>query len=170
MPAPTALDSVTTSAPDAGTGTEIASIVAQTGTKEIPGGILLTTRIADGPAADRSALAADDTAVTDMSTAGFAGALGVNLVAINNRGALAVWCEFVDPAGSATVKIIFYDSNNAPLFVSRLLTFAASTVRVSAAGDYMSAAQLVDTCGASKYRPYLKVKGTGNLDIFAYPI
>jgi hypothetical protein len=170
MPAPTALDNARTSTPDNSNGIQLATIVAQEGTLEIPAGVMLSTRIPSGISPDRSGLSADDTSVTDMSTVGFAGTAGANLLPINNCGALSVWCEFANSAGSATVKIVFYDAANNPLFISRLLTFSAATVRVSAAGDYMSAAQLVDTCGASKYRPYLKVKGTGNVDIFANPI
>lgn len=170
MPAPTALDSAKTSTPDAVDGIEIATVVAQTGIKEIPAGVMLTDRIADAPAADRSGLSADDTGTTDMSTVGFAGTAGANLFAVNNRGALVVWCEFANSAGSCTVEVVYYDSADNPLFVSRQLTFTALTQRVSASGDYMSNPQLLDTYGASQYRPYLKVKGTGNVDIFAHPI
>lgn len=170
MPAPTALDSAKTGTPDASDGIEIATVVAQTGTKEIPAGVMLTDRIADAPSADRSGLTGDDTGTTDMSTVAFAGASGGNLFAVNNRGALVVWCEFANSAGSGTVEIVFYDSADNPLFISKQLTFTALPQRVSASGDYMSNPQIIDTYGASQYRPYLKVKGTGNVDIFAHPV
>ena len=113
---------------------------------------------------------ADDTGTTDMSTADFAGASGANLLAVNNRGALVVWCEFADPAGSATVEVVFYDDADAPLFVSEQVSFVAKSQRMAAAGDYLSQAQLVDTYGASQYRPFLRTKGTGNVDIYAHPV
>lgn len=164
MPAPTTLDSKNPHSD------MTATIVAQEGLVEIPTGVLLSARIPSSIAADRAGLTADDTATTDMSTAGFAGTAGANLFAVNNCGAMSVWCEFANAAGSATVEIVFYDAADAPLFVSKQLTFTALTQRVSASGDYMTNPQLIDTCGASQYRPYLKVKGTGNLDIFANPI
>ena len=167
MPAPTALEVISTGS----TTTNVANLSSQEGaTTELPVGVSLSDRIGAAPAADRAALAADDTATTDMSTVGFAGAAGANLFNINNRGALAVWCEFPNAAGSATVRIIYYDSSDNPLFVGEALTFAALAQRVSAAGDYMSEPRLVDSYGASQYRPYLSVKGTGNVDIFAHPI
>lgn len=170
MPAPTALESITTSDPG-GSGEKIANISSQEdGTIEIVGGVSFSDRIAAAPSADRSGLTGDDSGTVDMSTTAFAGTAGANLTAINNRGALAVWCEFTNVAGEATVEVVFYDNSNNPLFVSEALSFTAKTQRVSATGDYMSQAQLVDTYGASKYRAFLRTLGAGNVDIFAHPI
>lgn len=171
MPAPTTLDTIRTGTPDNADGITLAQISAQeSATKEIVAGVSLSDRIADAPSADRSGLSGNDAATTDMSTASFAGSSGANLLAINNRGALVVWCEFANSAGLAVVEIIFYDNANNPLFVSEQLYFSAKTNRVSASGDYMSQAQIIDTYGASKYRPFLRTIGTGNVDIFAHPI
>lgn len=171
MAAPTALDSARTGTPDGTSGVKIPTVLMQEdSTFEAPAGISLSDRIASGPTADRSAVSADDTGTTDMSTTAFAGTAGANLAAINNRGSLVVWCEFANSAGSATVEIVFYDAADAPMFVSEAVSFTAKTQRVSASGDYMSTPQLVDTYGASQYRPFLRAKGTGNVDIFAQPI
>lgn len=171
MSAPTSLDSARTGSPDNSNGIKIATVVSQEdNTIEIPGGVALSARIAAAPSADRSAVSSNDTATTDMSTSGFAGASGANLFAINNCGSLVVWCEFANSAGSATVEIVYYDSSNNPLFVSEQIAFAAKTQRVSSAGDYMSQVQVIDTYGASKYRPFVRVIGTGNVDVFAQPI
>ena len=170
MAAPTALDNARTGTPDGTNGVQIPTIVVQEGTFEAPCGISLSDRIAAAPSAQRAGLTGDDTATTDMSTAGFAGTAGANLEAINNRGAIVVWCEFANSAGSATVRVAYYDSSNNPLFVGPALSFAALAQRVSASGDYMSEPQIVESYGASKYRCYLVAKGTGNVDIFAHPV
>lgn len=170
MSAPTALDNARTGTPDATNGVQIATVVAQEGTIEIPGGIAFSDRIAAAPSAQRAGLTGDDTATTDMSTTAFAGSSGANLEAINNRGAIAVWCEFANSAGSATVRVVYYDTSNNPLFVGSALSFSALAQRVSASGDYMSEPQVVESYGASKYRCFLQAKGTGNVDIFAHPL
>lgn len=170
MPAPTALDTVRTGTPDGSNGIKVPSFQTQEdSTIETPGGFALSDRIADGPSPDRAAVSAVDTA-TDMSTTVFAGSSGANLVAINNRGALVVWCEFANAAGSAVIRMVYYDAANNPLFLGPPLTFAALTQRVSASGDYMSEVQIVESYGASKFRAYLATIGTGNVDIFTRPI
>jgi len=170
MSAPTALDNARTGTPDGTNGVQIPTVVVQEGTLEAPCGISLSDRIASGPTAQRAAVSGADTATTDMSTSGFAGSGGANLDAINNRGALAVWCEFANAAGSATVRVVYYDAADAPLFVGPALSFAATTLRVSSAGDYLSEPQLVETYGASQYRCYVTALGTGNVDVFAHPL
>lgn len=170
MSAPTALETIRTGAPDNSTGLLIANISAQeSATTEIPAGVALSDRIAAAPSAHRAAMSAIDSA-TDMSTVGFAGTSGANLDAINNRGAIVIWCEFANTAGAAGVRVVYYDSSNNPLFVGPILSFAALAQRVSASGDYMSTPQLVDSYGASKFRCFLATIGTGNVDIFAHPI
>jgi len=170
MPAPSSLSADRTGTPDGSLGIQLADVASQEdGNKKIVSGLSLSDRIASGISADRSNLAAIDSN-TDMSTADFAGAAGANLLAVNNRGALAVWCNFYNAAGSAVVEIIFYDSANNPLFISEQLAFTAKTRRLSSIGNYMSQVQIIDTCGASKYRPLLKTIGTGNVDIYAHPL
>jgi hypothetical protein len=165
------MDSARTGTPDATNGIKIPTVLMQEDSSfEAPGGIALSDRIAAGPSAQRSGLSSDDTATTDMSTVGFAGTSGANLEAINNRGALVVWCEFANSAGSAVVRVVYYDSSNNPLFVGPALPFSALAQRVSASGDYMSEPQIVESYGASKYRCFLQAKGTGNVDIFAHPL
>lgn len=171
MPSPVATESVRTGTPDASGGIQVANISSQeSSAREILAGVAFSDRIADAPAADRSGLTADDSATVDMSTVGFAGSVGANLFAINNRGALVVWCEFANAGGAATVQIVYYDAANNPLFVGPPMSFNASAQRVAAAGDYLSQPVMAETYGASKYRPYLKTKGTGNVDIFAHPV
>lgn len=171
MSAPTALDSARTGTPDTSNGVKIPTVLMQEDSSfEAPGGVALSDRLAAGLSAQRSALSSDDTATTDMSTTAFAGTSGANLEAINNRGALVIWCEFANAAGAATVRVVYYDSSNNPLFVGPALPFSALTHRVSAAGDYMSEPQIVESYGASKYRCYLQSKGTGNVDVFGHPL
>lgn len=171
MTAPTSLSAARTGTPDGTDGLQLAELPSQEDSnKIIVGGVSLSDRIAAGLSADRAGLSSDDTGTTDMSTTAFAGGSGANLIATNNRGALIVWCEFANAAGSAIVEIVFYDSSNNPLFVSEQLTFGAKTQRKAAAGDYLSQAQVIDTYGASKYRPFLRSKGTGDVDIYAQPV
>ena len=171
MSAPTALDSARTGTPDGTNGIKIPTVLLQEDSSfEAPGGIALSDRLGAGLSAQRSALSSDDTATTDMSTVAFAGTSGANLEAINNRGAIVVWCEFANSAGAASVRVVYYDGSNNPLFGGPALTFTALTQRVSASGDYMSEPAIVESFGASKFRCFLASKGTGNVDIFAHPL
>lgn len=171
MSAPTALDNARTGTPDGSAGVQIPTVLMQQDSAfEAPCGVALSDRLPAGMSPDRAGLSANDVATVDMSTAGFAGSAGANLSNINNRGALVVWCEFANAAGSATVEAVFYDDSNNPLFVSEQMSFSALTNRVSSSGDFMSRPQMIDTFGASKYRLFLRAIGTGNVDLFAQPI
>lgn len=168
MSSPTALETIRTGTPDGTNGLLIANISSQEGaTTEIPGGVMLSDRIANGPSAHRSAVTAADSA-TDMSSAGFSSS---GLDNVNNRGAVVVWCEFAASTGSAVVRPVFYDAAGtpAPLNLGPVLTFVASDKRVSSGGDYMSEAQIVDTYGASKFKVYVEAV-SGTTDVFAHPI
>jgi hypothetical protein len=172
MSAPTALDSARTGTPDGTNGIKIPTVLMQEdSTFEAPGGIALTDRIPAAPTADRSLMTAADSA-TDMSTTAFAGAAGANLLNINNRGAIVVWCTFEASTDSAIVRIVYYDASDNPLFVGPPLTFAPLAQRLSAAGHYMSTPQIVESYGASQYRPYLSTKGdaVNDVSIFGQPI
>lgn len=171
MPAPTGLESITTGDPGA-SGEKVANISSQEdATIEIPGGFALSDRIADGPTVDRDNATAADSA-TDMSTADFAGTNGANLKAVYNRGAIAVWCTFEANTDSATIRLVMYDSADAPLFLSPAMTFTPLAQRLSSSGHYMSEVQLCDSYGASQFRPYITAKGdaTNDVDVFAHPI
>lgn len=168
MPTPTALDNARTSTPDGTNGIQIATVVAQEGTIEIPGGVLLSTRLGANTSADRSGVTADSTA--DMDAADGFGSTG--LISINNCGALVVYCKFDTAGASATIEVVFYDGHTTavPLFVSKQLTFAALSQRVNEAGDYLSNPQIIDSYGASKCRPYVKSLSAGTVDVWCAPV
>lgn len=172
MSAPTALDSARTGTPDGTGGIKISTIISQEdGTIEVPGGVALSDRIPSGVSPDRNDATGVDTATTDMSTVGFAGTSGANLLSINNRGALVVWLTFASNTDSVSIQIIYYDAANTPIFVGPVLSFVPETERISSAGHYMSQPKIVETYGASKYRPYITAKGNASIvDIFAQPI
>lgn len=173
MSNPTALETIRTGTPDASNGLLIANISSQeSATTEIPGGFALSDRIADAPSPDRDNATGNDTATTDMSTAGFAGTSGANLKNINNRGALVVWCSFEASTDSATIRVVYYDAADNPLFVGPPLVFTPLAQRLSSSGHYMSEPQIVETYGASQYRPYIAAKGdaVNDVDVYCWPI
>ena len=146
MPDPNTLEGLRTGTPDATNGHKLGAIAAQEdSTEKLPAGVAMSDVIGNAPAAHRSALSAVDTA-TDMSPSGF----GTSTLKTGNRGAIVVWCEFANAAGSAVVRLVFYDDSGTlvPLFLGPALTFTADTKRVSASGDYLSEAQLVDSGSA----------------------
>ena len=172
MPAPTALDHARTGTPDDSGGIKIPTIVMQEdGTLEAPAGIALSDQIVGGTTPDRNDVTAADSA-TDMSTSGFAGSSGANLAPINNRGALVVWCTFEAATDSATVRLVYYDAADSPLFVGPALAFAALPQRLSASGHYMSEPQIVESYGAAQVRPYVVAKGdaVNDVDVYAQPV
>ncbi len=167
MPAPVSLSSNRTGTPDGTNGIQIPSVSSQEDSNlKILGGLSLSDRVAAGVSPDRSALSAADTA-TDMSTSGFGG----SLLDVNNRGAILVWATFATANSTASVRVIYYDSSSNPLFVSELISLSGLTgFRVSAAGEYMSIPELVESYGASKYELYLVGKGSGNVSLYSHPI
>jgi len=165
---PTALDSARTGTPDASGGIKIPTILMrEDATLEAPAGVALTDHIANGPTAHRAAVTIADTA-TDMSSVGF----GTSTAVTNNRGAIAVWIEFANSAGSCTLRPVFYDDAGTPvpMALGPSLVFTASAKRVSAAGDFMSEVKLIDSSGFKRFKMFVELQGTGNIDIFAEPI
>lgn len=164
MANPTALESVRTGTPDSSQGVQIANISAQENSAyEIPAGVILADRIVADQSPQRSNISSADT-TTDLSTSGFAGTNGANLEALNNRPSIYVWCTFSGASDAATIRVIYYDSNNNPLFESWPLSFVASSRRVSSSGNYISEARVVPQLGASKFRCYVEaVSGTVNV-------
>lgn len=122
----------------------------------------------DAPAAHRAAGAAD--ADTDLSSAGFGSAGLESLVGSVGRQSLVVWAEFATSGANCTLQVAFYDSAGGILFVSEVLTFVATAQRKSAAGTYLSARQIVDTAGASKYKVQRLTISSGNVTVGAYPV
>lgn len=172
MAAPTALDNARTGTPDGTSGIQIPTVVMQEAAYEAPCGISLSDRIPAAPSPDRdNAVAADST--TDMSTTSFAGTAGANLFALNNRGALVVWCTFEASTTSVVIRVVYYDASDNPLFVGPAMTFAAlSGFRLTAAGHYMSEPRIVESYGASQARPYIVTHSdaTNDVDVFVAPV
>lgn len=171
MAAPTAFESITTGDPGA-SGEKIANISSQEDASiEIVGGFALSDRIPQDPSAERAVTAADT--ATDMSDAASGFANGVTLSAINNRGALVVWCTFEATTDSATIRIVYYDAGGDPLFVGPGLSFVPlSGFHETDAGVHLSEPQIVESYGASKFRPYVAAKGdaTNDLNVYVHPI
>lgn len=177
MAAPTALETIRTGAPDNSTGLLIANISAQeSGTTEIPASVLLSDRIASSLSADIANLTAttEEPTSKDLSNSTWLGASGANLKAINNRGALVIWCHFEGASDSATLRVAYYDAADEPLFVGPALSFAPTAYILDTADTpdmYVSEPQIVETYGASQYRIIVSAySGTNDLDVYSQPI
>lgn len=158
-----------TGTPDGTNGISIAMQDSQADTAEkLPAGLAVSDMIANGPTAHRSAVAAADSD-TDMSSAGF-GSSGQKLS--DNRGAIPIWCEFSSAGATATVRLVYYDNagTKAPMVIGPLLTFTATSKRVSAAGDYMTEIQMVESYGFAAFKVFIESISAGNVDVFAEPI
>lgn len=157
-----------TGTPDGTSGIQIAMQDSQADSAEkLPAGIAASDMIANTPTAHRSAVAAADSA-TDMSSAGF----GTSTKLSDNRGAIALWLEFTVASASTRVQVVYYDNaaTPAPMALGPVLTFTAAAKRVSAAGDYMSEAKLVETYGYARFKVFVEYLSSGNVDVFAEPI
>lgn len=171
-----ALESITTGDPGA-SGEKVANISSQEdATIEIVAGLALSDRIASSTAADVDTLTATTSVPTnsDLADSTWVGASGANLKAINNRGALVIWCHFEGSTDTATIRVGYYDAADVPLFVGPALTFVPTSWKkdVSETPDmYVSEPQIVETYGASQYKLLVtSYSGTNDLDVFAHPI
>lgn len=169
MSAATALETIRTGTPDGSNGLLIANISSQeSATTEIPCGLALSDRVPQDPTAERNPATTADSA-TDMSDAASGFANGVTLSAINNRGAIVVWCTFEASTDSATIRVIYYDAGGDPLFVGPALSFVPlAGFKETSSGPYLSEPQIVESYGASKFRPYIAAKGDSTNDLFVY--
>lgn len=167
MPDASTLDTAQTSTPDTAEGTLLATIqsAGSSGT-EIAGGFSLVEAIPNAVSAHRAASGADTG--TDMSSSGFGG----STEKILNRGALVIWVEFATAGASCLVTPVFYDDSGtpAPFALGPQLSFTASAKRVTAAGNYMSEAQIVETFGFRRFKVYKDTVSAGNVTIYAIPL
>lgn len=165
-----ALDNARTGTPDNSLGIQIPTIVTQESASfEAPCGVSLSDAIPNTPSAHRANVTVD-TAVVDMTSAGF-GSSG--LQNINNRGALLVWAVFATAGASCTLRPIWYDAATtpAPMATGPVLAFTASAKTLAGSGNmYMSEAQIVDAMGFKKFKIYCESISAGDVDIFAVPI
>lgn len=163
-----AFGSQRTGTPDGTNGIQIAMQDSQADANEkLPAGIAVSDMIANTPTAHRSAVAAADTA-TDLSSVGFGGSTKLS----DNRGAITIWGEFTSAGASATCRVAYYDNAGtpAPMCIGPAFTLAATTRRVSAAGDYVSEPKMVETYGFARFKVFIETLSAGNIDVFAEPV
>ena len=146
-------------------------------TVEVSGAGVLVTGVNEGNKTTyantptRTGITTNDTTTTDLSTSGFAGGSGANLVDLGN--ALNVCVRVSCSVASATLngRLIYYDGSNNPIAYSENMTFVSdSTVRLSAAGDYISQHYITDVGEARKVRFYITSVSTGTWAIYVRPI
>lgn len=133
----------------------------------VPPFVPLSDLVPNAPTAHRASGGADG--ATDMSSAGF-GASGTEQT--KGRQSIAVWVEFATAGASCIVTPVFYDNSAppAPLALGAALSFTATGKRVSAAGNYMSAVQLIDAAGFQRFKLHRDSISAGNVTVFAQPL
>ncbi len=108
----------------------------------------------------------------DLTTTGFAGTAGVNLIDMGN--ALAVHLRATCGTASAilTGRLVLYDSSNAAIGVTATLTFTADgTLRLgNAAGNFVCAHAIQDVGGARKCRFFVDTVSAGTWAVYIRPI
>lgn len=121
----------------------------------------------------RSSQTSADTATTDLSTAGFAGSSGANLCDVSNALNIHISGQCSDDLETLTGRIIFYNSSDAPIGMSEIITLTSdSAVRVSSSGDYLAyvTPQLVDAGRATQARFYILTVSAGTWSITITPV
>lgn len=164
---PVALGSMRTGSPDAAAGIKLAQLdTREDSTVKLNLGIPCTDHIANTPTAHRASVPADS--ATDMSSAGF----GTGTAVVNNRGSIAIWVGFETAGATCLLTVVFYDDAGtpAPMALSEQLAFAASAKRLSAAGNFMSEAKLVDSRGYKRFKVFVDSISAGDIDVFAEPV
>ncbi len=108
----------------------------------------------------------------DLTTTGFAGTAGANLIDLGN--ALSVHLRATCGTASAvlTGRVILYDSANLAIGAMATVTFTADgTLRLgNAAGNFVCAHAIQDVGGARKCRFFVDTVSAGTWQVFVRPI
>ena len=155
---------------DNSTGTQVAQAV-----NEVTGAGALQTVCIEGNKSTyndivRTGLTAADTA-TDLSTVGFAGTAGANLLDLGNALSVTVRGTCDTANKTLVAQIIFYDAALTPLSKSEQVSFNSDAIlRQSAAGYYISQRAIIDA-GQARYARVYVVSMTGTTwNVYARPI
>ncbi len=115
---------------------------------------------------------ADSPTGGDLTTTGFAGTAGANLIDLGN--ALAVHLRATCGTASAilTGRVVLYDVLNAAIGTNATVTFTAdSTLRLgNATGNFVANSAIQDVGGARKCRFFVDTVSAGTWQVFVRPI
>ncbi len=115
---------------------------------------------------------ADSPTGGDLTTTGFAGTAGANLIDLGN--ALAVHLRATCGTASAvlTGRIMLYDGSNAAIGATATVTFTADgTLRLgNATGNFIANVAIQDVGGARKCRFFVDTVSAGTWQVFVRPI
>lgn len=108
----------------------------------------------------------------DLTTTGFAGTSGANLIDLGNALNALVRATCGTASASLSGRLIFYDGSNNATGVSASLSFTSdATLRLgNATGDFVSPTTLTDVGAARKCRFFVDSVSAGTWAIFVRPV
>jgi|SRR5215831_2476302 len=166
------LTATRSSTQDSSTGTQVATAI-----NEDSGGGALQASIPVGnkttySEGSRTGLTTADTSTTDLTTAGFAGSAGANLIDISNALSLVIRAQSNTASKILTGRVIFYDGSNNPIAFSESLSFTSdASLTIAGSGQkYPSQHQIIDAGASRKVRFYVDSISGGTWDICVRPV
>jgi hypothetical protein len=157
---------------DASGGVSVAVGVNEDAAGQLVAGVQLGNVTTWGETSRTSITAADAPTGGDMTTTGFAGSAGANLLDKGNALNCAVRATSSVASAALTGRLAWYDGSNACIGMSRAVTFVAdSTLRLgNASGDFVAPVDLVDTGSARKCRFFVDSVSSGTWAVYVRPV
>lgn len=157
------LTQVRASTQDSAAGTPVATAVNEDAAGDLQAMVQVGNKSTYASTA-RAGITAADTATTDLSGSGF-GASG--LIGLGNAQSAAVRATCTMPYLSITGVLVLYDGSGNPLSVSKPIVFCANrTLRISAAGDYVSETAIVDVGRAVQAKFFAQTVQGGSWTVY----
>ena len=158
---------------DASTGTPVA-----VATNEVTAGNALQAVVPEGNKSTyaiqtRTGIAAADAPTGgDMTTTGFAGAAGANLLDIGNAMSAVVTATCGTASAILVGRLALYDGSNVCIGLSEVVSFGADATRRlgNAAGNFVCPINIIDVGSARKVRFFVESVSAGTWTVEVRPV
>ena len=167
------LNATRASTQDNTAGTQIATTVTEDGTAGVIQAVVqVGNKSAYTDIIRTGVTAADAPTGGDLTTTGFAGTAGANLLDLGNCLSVTVRATCTVASATLSGRVVFYDASNNPLAYSESLSFTSDgSLRLgNATGDFVVARQIIDAGQARKARFLVVSVSAGSWSIYARPI
>lgn len=166
------LSSVKTSTPDATNGNPVAIVVSEVGSVDIQEVAVVGNKTTWSETSRTSLTSADAPTGGDLTTTGFAGTSGANLIDVENAMSASVRATCGTASATLTGRLVLYDGSNNAIGYSELLTFTSDATRRlgNASGDFVAQRVIVDTGAARKCRFFVESVSAGTWAVYVRPL
>jgi hypothetical protein len=95
-------------------------------------------------------------------------ALSSTAITVGDKSVLAIAVDFNTSGANCIIVPVYYDSNATPqiIGIGEELVFQATTLRRTAAGNYLAPIKMVDVFGATNIRLMVKYLSAGTINVY----